>query len=255
MSQNKILAIILTFLVLILLALAWYTYENKFSFLDGNISLTAGNDYQKNSDFSKSSNDFSKSKTETGNSGTEVTSVLNGEIVIGDPQAPVTMVEYGKYSCSHCSDFQKEALPRIKENYIDTGKVKLVTRRVSPKVLSLFALCGANQNKFEAVDGYLFSNVSDFYSQVIGLKDKEKAKQVFSEWVLEMVNQTGLDPKQFQDCLNSKEEQNKVTHWLEEFESKDTRGTPTFFINGEKVSGNRNYSHFEKIINQALRQP
>jgi protein-disulfide isomerase len=50
------------------------------------------------------------------------------EGVIGDPNAPVTMIEYSSLTCPHCAAFHKETLPGLKERYIDTGKVRLVLR-------------------------------------------------------------------------------------------------------------------------------
>ena len=49
---------------------------------------------------------------------------------MGDPNAPVTLVEYAMFTCPHCAAFAKEVLPKIKANYIDTGKVRLVFREV-----------------------------------------------------------------------------------------------------------------------------
>ena len=48
--------------------------------------------------------------------------------VIGDANAPVTMIEYSSLTCPHCADFHANTLPTIKENYIDTGKVKMIVR-------------------------------------------------------------------------------------------------------------------------------
>ena len=62
-----------------------------------------------------------------------------GERTMGSPDAPVTLVEYAMFTCPHCANFHKEVFPRIKEEYIDTGKVRLVYREVYFNRPSLWA--------------------------------------------------------------------------------------------------------------------
>ena len=58
----------------------------------------------------------------------EILKIEEDEIILGDPNAPITMIEYASMSCPHCASFHLNTLPAIKEEYIDTGKVKFVFR-------------------------------------------------------------------------------------------------------------------------------
>ena len=78
------------------------------------------------------------------------------EMSIGDPNAPVTLVEYAMFTCPHCATFAKEVMPQIKENYIDTGKVRLVFREVyfnKPALwAAMIARCAPADRYFGIVD-------------------------------------------------------------------------------------------------------
>ena len=82
------------------------------------------------------------------------------EMSMGDPNAPVTLVEYAMFTCPHCAAFAEEVLPKIKENYIDTGKVRLVFREVyfnKPALwAAMIARCAPADRYFGIVD-VLFS--------------------------------------------------------------------------------------------------
>jgi protein-disulfide isomerase len=163
-----------------------------------------------------------------------------GEFVLGYPEAPITMIEYFSYGCSHCQRFNEDTLPLIKEKYIETGKVKLIVRQLfGIPDLPQAALCAGEQNKFWAYHGYLFGHLQD-------LKSKDDLK-VFAESL-------GLDRERFDQCLDSEKYKEKIEQWAQEGRAKGLQGVPSFFINDQKIVGAQPFSEFEAIIEQILAQ-
>jgi protein-disulfide isomerase len=177
---------------------------------------------------------------------------LENEIVFGSPNAPVTMVEYSSYSCPHCARFQKQTLPKIMENYVETGQVRLVIRRVSSPALSVAAVCADKQREFKEIDNYLFENVDDLHREVEGIENQNRIQNIVSGWVEKMAKDTGINESQFRQCLNSEDSLKTVRHWLDKVEKKQIDATPAFFVNDRQISGNQQYFKFEQVIEQAL---
>lgn len=91
-----------------------------------------------------------------------------GDIVLGDPDAPVMMIEYASLTCPHCATFHRSTLPSIKENYIDTGKVKLVIRELHGHRIGLYAAAlarCAGPDKYYAFMDVLFARQEAFLTQ------------------------------------------------------------------------------------------
>jgi protein-disulfide isomerase len=159
------------------------------------------------------------------------------EFVMGDPEAPVTIIEYSSHFCGHCVNFHATNLPLLKDNYIKTGKVKLVTRLVSPLELGTAVLCGQEQGKFSEMNDYLFENASEIES-IDGLK--------------EAAGKAGLDQKSFDECYDSKKYEERAQKWFDQAREANIEGTPTFFINEQRIDGNQPYSEFVRIIEEEL---
>ena len=162
---------------------------------------------------------------------------LTKELILGDLEASVTIVEYASHFCEFCAEFHKETLPLISEKYIITGKVKLVSRLVSPLELGASVLCANEQGSFPEMNEYLFEHAKDISSI-------EQLKTIAS--TLE------LNQSEFDDCFDSNKYEDMVQHWFEQAIQDEIAGTPTFFINGQKIVGNQPYDTIEEVIEQAL---
>ncbi len=165
--------------------------------------------------------------------------------VLGDPNAPVTIIEFSDYQCPFCRRFWQQTLPLIKQNFIDTGKVKLVYRdfplnfhQYAQKAAEA-AECAGEQGKYWEYHDILFERQSEWSTQGV---------QKFKDYAAEL----GLDLEQFSSCLDSGKYAQEVQKDYQDGVSYGVQGTPTFFINGVKIVGAQPYQTFETVINQFL---
>lgn len=160
---------------------------------------------------------------------------------LGDANAPVTMIEYASLTCPHCAKFHKETLPELKKAYIDTGKVKLVFRDFPFDRLGLMAAmmahCAAPERYFGMLD-VLFKG-QDGWARA---EDPVAALRRIG-------GMAGLGKEQFDACMKNEAlidaivlKRQKAT---KEF---DVTATPSFIINGEKISGAQPFEAFDKIL-------
>lgn len=167
------------------------------------------------------------------------------DIFVGKSDAPVTIVEYFSYVCGYCLKFHKETFPKMKENYIDKGKVKFIYRIVPPYEMAMAGLCAKEQNKFFEYHEYLFGHSTE-------LKKVDDLKI--------MAKSAGLDENDFNQCLDSEKYLETAKAWYNEAEDaynkgnipEEQRGTPTFLINGKFLIGAQPYEEFEKMIENEL---
>ena len=165
--------------------------------------------------------------------------------VLGDPDAPVTIVSFEDYQCPSCGKSFAETFPRLKSDYIDTGKIKYVYRdfpltNIHPEALSAAEAseCADDQGKFWEYHDLLFINQGNLGTQ----------------FYASIATTLGLNFEQFAKCMasgkNREEVQNDFTYGV----SVGVSGTPTFFINGIKLVGAQPYETFQQIIDAELKQ-
>lgn len=171
----------------------------------------------------------------------QVLTVRPDDRVIGSMMAPVTIFEYASLTCSHCADFEKETLPRIKKDWIATGKVKYVMRDMPWDNLALgmskVARC-VPANQFEPL-------METFYAQQMKIM---MAKDPLAE-IKNVAKMAGLSEAQVDMCIKDPNLHAKVTAMKDAaFNVLQVRGTPTFFINGTRVDGAVSYKDLKKTI-------
>ena len=169
------------------------------------------------------------------------------EMSIGDPNAPVTLVEYAMFTCPHCATFAKEVMPRIKENYIDTGKVRLVFREVyfnKPALwAAMIARCAPEDRYFGMVDA-LFATQASWTG--------ESDEQAMLGKLYGIGRQAGLTDAQMNACMQDRAmAEALVAEYQKNAAADGVDSTPTFLINGKKVD-NMPYEEFEAELNAAL---
>ena len=162
------------------------------------------------------------------------------DIVQGDANAPVTIVEYASMTCSHCAAFHHEVYPTLKKNYIDTGKVKFILREfpLDPLATAAFMLARELGDKRDAAVDLLFSQQKNW---------------AFVEKPLDglgnVLKQTGLSQDKFETILKDQSLFEKVNKVRDRAAEKfGVNSTPTFFINGYKYTGEITSADFDKII-------
>ncbi|MDE1569463.1 DsbA family protein [Aquabacter sediminis] len=160
---------------------------------------------------------------------------------LGNPSAPVTIVEYASLTCSHCATFHAKTFPELKSKYIDTGKVYFILREFpfDPVATAGFMLARCMpQDKY--------------FPMVSSLFDTQKSWAFSSnpaQGLLAVYKQAGMTEADFEKCLTDKELAEKVQASAQ-YANKElgVDSTPTFFINGKKVSGALTPEDLEKEL-------
>ena len=166
------------------------------------------------------------------------------EKVLGEADAPVTIVEYASMTCGHCANFHKNTLPAIKEKYIDTGKVRLIFREFpfDPRAEAGFMLARCSDDKY-------FAMVDTLFRQQDNWARAEDAVGALSQ----LSKLAGFSQESFEACLTDQKLLDDIravrTRGAEEF---GVDSTPTFFINGNKYAGSMSVDEMSAIIDSML---
>ncbi len=173
--------------------------------------------------------------------------VVLEEMSIGAEDAPITMIEYASFTCPHCANFHSDVLPLITENYIDTGKVRMIYRGVYFDRLGLWAdmlaRCGGPDRYF-GIASMIYEKQSEWTAadSAVGVVDNLYA----------IGRLAGMNQDDMEACMqNNETAQAMVKSSTENAEADGINATPTFVINGQTVS-NMAYSgfvdEFERIL-------
>jgi protein-disulfide isomerase len=176
---------------------------------------------------------------------------VDDDPVLGDANAPVTIIEFGDYQCPSCRMFWKDVEPRLKKEYIDTGKAKLVFRdfpivEIHPEAMiaSIAVECAGSQRQYWQYHDKIFREQYNRGDGVIRLKDTDLKK-----WATDI----GLDAALFATCLDSRRYRDEVAHDKADGDAVGIQGTPTFFINGRVIGGAQPYPVFKRVIDEQLK--
>jgi len=170
------------------------------------------------------------------------------DLAMGDPKAPVTMIEYASMTCPHCAHFQEVTFPEIKKRYIDTGKVRYILRDFPLDNLAgaafVLAHCAAKDNA-----GKYYSMVETLFSQ-----QRQWAVEKPVPPLMAIAKQAGLSEQDFNACLTNQ----KAWDAMESVRQRAMKqfkveSTPTFFINGTQVNGAVSIEDFAKVIDPYLK--
>jgi protein-disulfide isomerase len=170
------------------------------------------------------------------------------DMALGPADAKVTITEYASMTCPHCAAFNEQVFPKIKAEFIDTGKVRYIFREfpldIKAAAGSMLSRCIANgdASKYFAVTDLLFKSQADWV-----MKNT-------TESLSRIGKQAGLSQQQVDDCLKDQALLDKIAadqKYASEVLKVDS--TPTFFINGDKIKGEASIEEFEKKINPLLK--
>jgi protein-disulfide isomerase len=182
-----------------------------------------------------------------GQGGVQAPSVVSADVdddaVLGDPDAPVTIIEFSDYQCPFCGRFWSQTLPSIKSQYIDTGKVKLVfrdfpltsihpTAQVAAEATECVRDQGGDKAFFEMHDK-IFENQAQL------------SEASLKQWAREL----GYN---IDSCLSSGKFTSEVQNDLRDATAAGGQGTPYFVINGKPLSGAQPFSVFQQAIEAEL---
>lgn len=188
---------------------------------------------------------------------------INHDMVYGDPDAPIEIIEYASLTCNHCATFHNNVLPRLKEKYIDTGQAKLVMRSFLLNIIDAritqLTRCVTERRYFPFLDA-LFKRQTQWYSiaeyqRLQGLHDRQTASDMFVEATFEevakMARQVGLNQAKIDECAAS----GAIGEYLmavqqDGIENYKVNSTPTIIVNGNRV--NNDYASIERAIEAEL---
>jgi protein-disulfide isomerase len=166
------------------------------------------------------------------------TVVVGASPSLGDENAANVVMIFSDFECSYCGQFANEQFPAIKEEYIDSGKVRFVFKQFplsthrSARLASQAALCADDQDNFWEYHDLLYKNQG-----ALGQTD-----------LLEHAQTIGLDIQHFSDCMNDGE--SRLDAEIAQGKNLGVTGTPTFFFNGKKVVGAIDFSTFSEWVDE-----
>jgi protein-disulfide isomerase len=169
------------------------------------------------------------------------------EMALGEADAPVTVIEYAMFTCPHCAAFHDEVLPRLKEEFIDTGKVRLVFREVYFNRPSLWAAMVARcapEDRYFGIADLLFETQQQWAAA--------DTNEAMVQALYSVGKQAGLTEEELNACLADREfAETLVAEFQKNSQEHGIEATPSFVIGGETL-GNMSYEDFAARLNEEL---
>ncbi len=168
------------------------------------------------------------------------------EMQIGNPDAPVTIVEYASYTCPHCGSFHNGPYKQLKANYIDTGKINFVYREVYfdryGLWASMIARC-AGPDKFFGMTDLIYAQQDQW--------SRAGEPSAIIDALRRIGRLAGLEADQLEACLQDGDKARTLVAWFQEnAAADDIDSTPSFVINGKKYT-NMSYEDMARILDEA----
>ncbi len=175
----------------------------------------------------------------------------NGSPILGDPNAPVTLIEFGDYQCHFCNVHFHNTEHKLLENFIKTGKVKMIFKDftiIGPDSVNAAhgTHCANDQGKFWEYHDILYNNWTG-----------ENNGWASSDNLLRFAQEIELDIDQWSDCMIDERYSQIISNSSKDARELGITGTPAFFVIGTdnkitRISGAQPYESFEKIFNLEL---
>jgi protein-disulfide isomerase len=173
--------------------------------------------------------------------------VKEDDFTMGSKSAKVTMIEYSALSCPHCKDFHASTFSKLKANYIDTGKLLYVYRSLPT---NRSALAGAKLTLCVAKEDFFKMLTTLFEAQTWWAYDENYMTSLEN-----LAKLGGIPQEKFRACQNDKQIEERILGVAVTASKKlGTNATPTFYINGEEISGDRPFAYFQTIIDKKLEE-
>ena len=171
------------------------------------------------------------------------------EMQLGDPDAPVTVIEYASYTCPHCARFHEGTYKQLKADYIDTGKVNFVYREVYFDRFGLWASaiarCAGTPESFFGITNMLYASQAEWSRAGGG----DPAAIV--EELRKVGRLAGLGNETLEGCLQDADNLRTLVAWYQQnAEADGINSTPSFVINGTKYN-NMAYDEMVRVIAEA----
>ncbi|MFA6089114.1 MAG: thioredoxin domain-containing protein, partial [Candidatus Woesearchaeota archaeon] len=163
-------------------------------------------------------------------------------VIIGNVNAPITLVEYTEFLCPYCKSFHDNTLPQIVSEYVNAGQVKIIAKQYvvhsGAEKLSVAAYCANEQGKYTEIENQFF--LSSNYATI----DDAKLQTI--------VTNLGLNQTKFDACVASKKYDAVVAKDKTDADALGVSGVPTVFINGVQITGALQYSEYKTVIDSFI---
>ena len=173
--------------------------------------------------------------------------ITEDDFIIGDENAPITIIEYASMSCSHCATFHTNTLPELKKEYIDTGKVRMIFRDYPfnyPALLgSMMMRCIPGDVRYDYMNAlYLLQTTW-----------VDKDPKVSKKELYKIMQSGGMTKNEFDSCYTNLDNENLILEGVMAAQKEfNIKSTPSFVVNGNIVEGNKNIKEFRQIIDKIL---
>jgi protein-disulfide isomerase len=183
--------------------------------------------------------------------GTRAGAAADG-MTMGNPNAPITFIEYGAPTCPHCAHFALDGLPHLKEEYIDKGKVYFVFRAfplsAADSAVEAIGRCLPREQYFPFMD-MMFSSQSEWDPDGYMIPDVHVA-------LIKMAGRAGMSQDKADACMDDRSVQERINAVAQEgFEKYNVRAVPTFLINGKIVEGYGGWPQLKAEVDALLPKP
>jgi len=178
-------------------------------------------------------------------------------LIIGDPNAQVTIVEYGDFKCPSCNSFHHGAGAQIREEYVDKGLVNIEFRNypfLGPDSgrAARGAYCANEQSVFTAYHDRIYNSIWDEHYS--GGSYAAEYDDVFSiDKIVEVLGDAVPDPDALRSCISSTDLDDNIDADIALARQDGIQGTPGFVVNGRPLNGPSNFNTFKVLIDAQLR--
>jgi protein-disulfide isomerase len=170
------------------------------------------------------------------------------DMALGQPAASVTIVEYSSLTCPHCAAFAENVFPMLQSKYIDTGKVRFVSREfpldIKAAAASMLARCAGNgdANRYFDAVGQLFKQQEPLVSRTVDTLNA-------------IGDHFGMNETAVEACVKDQALLDKITA-DQKFAVEELKvdATPTFFINGEMLKGSMSFEELDNKLSSLLKR-
>jgi len=168
-----------------------------------------------------------------------------GDKMLGSDKAPVTVIEYASVTCQYCAIFHAEVYPKLKEKFIDTGKVRFIFREFPTGPVNA------------SIAGFMLARCSgDKYFPLVEAMMEQQRSWIEKPYdgLLRIARQAGMSQEGFETCLKDRKLAEEIGNSARRASEKfGVESTPTFFVNGVKIVGAQPLAVFEKAIEAQLK--
>ena len=168
-----------------------------------------------------------------------------GDLALGDPDAPVTVIEYFSLTCPHCRWFHQNIYDPLKRDYVDAGKVRFVARDFplnAPALQAAVLARCAGRDRYLAFIDVLFETFDDW----AGSRD-------YTEKLAQIGELGGVSRDRFDACLADKDLENAIFQTIASAQAEyDVSSTPTVIVNGERYEGKMSFEALAKHIDRLV---